>query len=241
MRNVTAVALLTACSPASRWESTSAVCAFPPATLDAASLAAPPAYPSEACVDAVFDDLGVDRSALLAADRLEDPYGLVWGEDMAGTRVGDLLWAVHPLLALDLGRMGAIDGRWAGEAFRRAVGGADADPVTQVLYDYAVGEIGATTTEPLDAAAGLRGRTLVVGELPVGIGGTAVLIHEARHRRGPDHVSCGGEPVCDRTDDGAVGFQLAVHEIAQGRAADELMARTEAQWLEVLQARILPP
>jgi hypothetical protein len=232
------------CASPSRWADTRSVCGFTDAPLDAASMAAPPVYPSEACVDAVLDDFEVDREALLDWDELADPYALVRGERDGATAVNDLLWAAHALLTVDLGRLNEVEGTWVSDTFRRqlaAVGDPIASPpVSALLYDFVTGEVGLTAPGAReDASAGLQGRTLWLFDLPAGIDGAAVLVHEARHRSGPDHLWCRGRPMCDVDATGSVGFELAVHELAAQAADDEALAKLERGWLDALSERIL--
>jgi hypothetical protein len=238
------VSAVSGCVPPSPSAITGAVCGFPPVWLDAAAAADPPPYPSEACVDAVLDDLSVDLDAVLAADGLADPYGLVRGEDLGGTAIGSLLWAAHALLAADLGPLGRLGGEWATGTFAsevsavRAPGGEDA--LGAMLYDYVAANVRSTTIgSRRDAAAGMQRGTLYLYDLPGGIDGAAVLVHEARHRAGPDHVLCGGELSCDADRTGSVAFELAVHQAALDAADDETIREIEQSWIEALEVRIL--
>ena len=88
-------------------------------------------------------------------------------------------------------------------------------------------------------ARALRRHHLILYDLPTGIDGAAVLVHEARHQRGPDHLWCHGEPGCDLDASGSYGFQLAIHELARDAAGDELMGRVEQSWIDALDERIL--
>lgn len=236
-------ALLAACAPGSRWTQTQAICDFQAAPLDVASLASPPGYPSRDCVDAVLDDFGLERDVLLAADGLEHPYALVEGRTDGQGRIDGLLWAAHALIASDLGHLDDARGVWATDAFRTTLGDIRRDTghgaLGPLLYDYATSRIRRTTVEPLDAAAGMRGRTLLLVDLPVGIAGAAVLVHEARHSEGLEHVACGGGVICDPDATGALGFELAVHELARDAAEDQVVEEIASTWLETLRGRIL--
>ncbi|MEQ1506850.1 MAG: hypothetical protein ABMB14_31775, partial [Myxococcota bacterium] len=87
-----------------------------------------PTYPSEACVDAILDDLGADREALLAADDLADPYAGVRGEPSLDTVVGTLLGAARALLVTELGDAGGAIGEALADV-RAVTGESDAAPL----------------------------------------------------------------------------------------------------------------
>ncbi|HHO53971.1 MAG TPA: hypothetical protein ENK18_24650 [Deltaproteobacteria bacterium] len=237
--------VLAACAPESRWAQTQAICGFEASALDVAAFASPPRYPSRACVDAVLDDFGLDRGLLLDADGLTDPYTLVEGSSDGQGLIDGLLWSAHALIASDLGTLDAATGIWLTDAFRTTLDDihrtTGQDALGPLLYDYVTGRIHHTTVEPLDAAAGMRGRTLVLVDLPVGIAGSAVLVHEARHSEGLQHVACGGRMICDPDATGALGFELAVHELARDAADDRVIAEIAETWLETLEVRVLSP
>jgi hypothetical protein len=241
VRPVVLFALLTACAPSPRWSDTRALCGFEPAPLDRALTAV---FPSEACVDRVLDDLDADRDALLAADGLSDPYGLVWGEDLEGTATGALLSSAHALLTVDLGTRASVNGRWATPAFRGALDEVarhtGAQETSALLYDYVAHAVHRTTSgEREGALAGLHRRTLFLYDLPFGIDGAAILVHEARHDEGPDHVWCNGEAGCDSDPTGSYGFQMAVHEIARDATRDPWIRKIEQSWMDQTEHRIL--
>jgi hypothetical protein len=202
------------------WEATQAICDFEMTQVTADSFVIPPIYPTSACVDAVVADFGLDTTD-------EDA--------LAG-----LLWAAHALLTTDLGPVDEMQGAWVSPSFRRALAGPERAPVNVRLYDYVTSRIEVTLAGTrTDAAAGLQGDTLFLYDLPPGIDGAAVLVHEARHHDGFEHVLCGGEAVCDEHEVGAWGFELAVHELARDHSVDELARDIEQSWLEVLPERIV--
>jgi hypothetical protein len=210
---------LAGCEASSSWESTQAVCGFEMTQVSAASFVTPPVYPSSACVEAVVEDFGFDGDA---------------------DALGRLLWAAHALMTTDLGPVDELSGAWASSSFREALAGRWGTPVNVLLYDYVTARVEATLSgSHADAAAGLQGDTLFLYDLPSGIDGAAVLVHEARHRDGFDHVACGGEAVCDEDGEGAWGFELAVHELARDHSTDELARDIEQSWLEALSGRIV--
>jgi hypothetical protein len=224
--------LLAGCAPSSSWESTQAVCDFPMSQVDASSFVTPPAYPSASCVDAVVADFGFDMDS--------EPYALLDGEPDADSALGRLLWAAHALLTADLGPLDALQGAWATPSFREALAGPSLAPVNARLYDYVTSRVDMTlSADHADAAAGLQGDTLLLYDLPAGIDGAAVLVHEARHRDGFDHVPCGGEAICDADLAGSWGFELAVHELARDHSVDELAREIEQSWLDAIPARIV--
>lgn len=246
MRVWALLALGAGCAEPPRFAETRAICGFEAERLDVASMMAPPAYPSTACVDAVLDDFDVRLGPVLAADGLADPYGVTRGEDLSNTALGDLLGAARALLTVDLGERADIDTPWATRAFLDALdetaARTGAREVGALLYDYVTHEVRRTTVgDRTDAAAGLLRRKLILYDLPGGIDGAAVLVHEARHRAGPDHVLCGGEPVCDASTVGSFGFEIAVHAIALDHTEDVLAREIEAGWIDALGERILVP
>lgn len=232
----------------SAFASTRELCGWSFARFGAENAWQAPRYPSEACVDRVLSDLSADVDALLEADSLLDPYGLVYGDDLSGTRTRSLLSGMYLLQIVDLGEVRDLpEGGWTGgdfaEALRESAEATGERSISGALYDRISERIALTQPGPLaprappGADAAMTPDRSLIWELTSGTGFDAagLLAHETRHVDGLGHIRCapGGAIRCDRGSGGAIGFQIALHILlreasADDSLADELSARVAA-------------
>lgn len=229
----------------SRFAETSAICRFDAGPVDLTAYTAEPAYPDDACVDAVLADFSADVPALLAADGLRDPYDVVRGEPALGTVVGSLLGAARAFHTTELG---TLDDLAADDPLRTELDAVSQvtgdDRIGPLAYDFMTARIAGTTSgDTGDADAGMNRRTgRMVWDLrdAAALDGAALLLHESRHRDGWRHVDCGdGTSVCDEGDGGPVGFQMAMHARVLAAASDGSVVDLESERIDWLAGRIL--
>lgn len=202
-----------------RFAQTQAECGLHPMPLDAEIYVDPPALDEE-CAAAVLDDFHADVDSLADAGTLDT-----------------LLQAAAALMTVDLGPLRALPGSPVAEALRETAEVTGGEQVAELLYDYAAGRFTAVVgeTDPdVHASVDTRSGVLAWAEVgAAGIDAAALLVHEARHRDGFDHVPCGsgGARTCDAGTDGPWGFQLVVHALAREAADDPFVADAEAAWI----------
>jgi hypothetical protein len=202
-------------------------------------------YPDEACVDRVLADFSADVDAFLAADDLDDPYGVVRGEDEVwSTRLGGLLSAAWALHAYDWGRVEDVRaGPAVDESFVERVRDHGDHRVGAALYDYVTD--GIVETVPADGdefVATWGGGTLSVFRPLAGATGAAILVHEARHADGGHHhrECADGTRACDRDLEGAYGFEAATIAAVLPLVRDEGVADHLSAHLDFALAHVQP-
>lgn len=202
-------------------------------------------YPDEACVDRVLADFSADVDAFLAADDLDDPYGVVRGEyPVWSTRLGGLLSAAWALHAFDWGDVGELRaGPAVDESFVARVQVHGDGPVGGALYDYVTDGIAETVPGDGDQyVATWGGGTLTVFRPLAGATGAAILVHEARHADGNfRHRECSdGERACDRDLEGAYGFEAATIASVLPLVRDECVEQHLGAHLDFALAHVQP-
>lgn len=253
MRPVVVLPLLLACrtppdlGPQVDWQDratdASLACAAP-ADSDLLGLAwaDPAALPiaDAACVDRLFDDFGVDFDSFAAVDGLADPYGVVAGDDLTGTRLGSFFALAQALLILPFGSVDQLDSSpYVSPAFVEVMGQVAAetgqDQLGLVLYDFVTSIVERTEADADDSFqasfyGGDRRMVLRRGAEPAWVTGQ-IAVHEVRHLWS-SHVVCAdgdtSNPHCDPDPSGPLGFELAtiVHlrrQLWEARSLDEVI------------------
>lgn len=201
-----------------------------------------PLYPSEDCVDAVLADLKIDLESMLAADELDDPYGLTRGLTHHWTTLGSVLRAARDLFLMDYGPIEELEptllvSETYVDTMRSVAANTDSDLHAAALYNFVTSTtlrmVSGHDRDDCDqpfARFDPRERLLIVCH-PAGGGYwgstfmTSILVHEARHFEVRHHVPCVWDPdlrVCDDDLDGAHGFGLAALLERLRRAPDEM-------------------
>lgn len=182
------------------------------------------------CAAALLTDIGGEPEALLDevgyAGSLDEHVAegrLAGDQDALHSLVSGLFW----LLASDYGTVGAAEaGPFTDPTYEDAILRAADDldlgddaPLSQVLYDYVANrviDVELADIAPADMLMRPGGHLLVARDAPAFAfeSAAAVLVHEARHRDGAEHVPCpAAGPVegraCDAALDGATGFEVA--------------------------------
>jgi hypothetical protein len=200
-----------------------------------------PAYPSEACVDRVLEDLHVDVEAFLAFDGLESPYGIaldggpVWHD----TFLGNPLSAGRALGLLDHGALEAqrgadlISGGFMTVLDEVAFETGDTG-LAAAQYNFLSAAFERVVPADDDGTAAYRpsdGTLLYYEAYGPDTGNLAVMMHEGWHARmGAPHVTCDGnagipdaEHQCDVDYEGAFGFGISALAATQAAYTDPWM------------------
>jgi hypothetical protein len=228
---------LVGCTPdfdfSNQWKATDLVCGWESVDVQSSKLwsdrldCAEPAYPSEACVDAVLSDFQVDVEAFLEVSDEPDPYRLAREEcpQKSAPPLNSLLWGARLLFTLNLGQVADLRpndliSQSYLDTLQEVARESGVSSVNAALYNLATSVI--EETRPDDpgvdypARFHVGPRTLLMNQTPsrAGIADLETLIHEPRHAWRYNHLDCRnpylGES-CDETPDGTYGFVISTY------------------------------
>lgn len=190
-----------------------------------------PAFPSEACIDRVIEDFGLDVDAFLAADGLSDPYGPAQqpGPIGGGLLISGPLGGIRGLLLMETDDVDDYYGHplvsdtyvqmlseVAAQTDATTWSAAEYNFVTTIVQHVQVGD------DEADARFDRESGTLYVSE-PWCCGDARsqrTLVHEAGHHL-HTHVPCDYESAfgsyCDETYDEAYGMGIASLAVLQAK------------------------
>ena len=233
---VWSVVLLTGCSPRvdyhDQFSATASICPF---EVDGEPLLTPsmrdPFFPSDACADAVLDDLNVDRATFAEVDGVPTSELVSGAVDLQGTRLGLVLGTARAFFVVDFGQWSDVQPNLLisdefhdeMEAVHEATG---VDSLGGLLYNFVTSVV--ERTYALDEEGGRlsffsSSRSMVVrGPLTDEYAPGVVIVHEARHLW-QSHVPCPYNPDrnCDKDAGGPFGFVLASVLLAYQHTDDE--------------------